>query len=276
MYNTARATARRDESDPHDPAVSLLDFTHPHVEEEMDRIIRSTRWRLARRVTGGLLAVASVALISGRALASDHQDTPEVELNQQMDINDLYVFPGSSPDRIVLALTTASPITPGSAITFSPDLLYQIKIDNTGDAVEDKVIQVWFEGTGANQKVHVRGPVAPAQKGTMNTLSQEGTEVSGLINATIGSAPDMQVFAGLRDDPFWIDLETFFRIIPDRKPVSGSLSQLPDQPTASAWRNPGVDFLKGLNTLAIVVEIPTSRLTSGGNAKIGVWGTISR
>ena len=34
--------------------------------------------------------------------------------------------------------------------------------------------------------------------------------------------------------------------------------------------------VKGFNVLSIVVEVPASMLTSGGNSKIGVWGTISR
>jgi len=88
----------------------------------------------------------------------------------------------------------------------------------------------------------------------------------------------MQVFAGIRDDPFFLDLEQFFRIVPDRKPVSGPLSQLPDQATASSFRPAGqaMDYLRGINTLAIVLEMPAAMLTDGGTRKIGVWGTISR
>src|SRR6185436_7748390 len=89
------------------------------------------------------LAVAAVALVggtsaivAGRLLASDHQDTPEVELNPRMDINDVYAFPGSSADRITLVMTTSSPIA-GVGASFDPNILYQLKIDNTGDAVED-------------------------------------------------------------------------------------------------------------------------------------------
>jgi hypothetical protein len=51
---------------------------------------------------------------------------------------------------------------------------------------------------------------------------------------------------------------------------------LPDTATASSWRDPGTDFLAGLNALAIVIELPSEELTSGGNSRIGVWGTISR
>ena len=227
------------------------------------------------------LAVGTMALAPRvrRAMASDHQDTPEVELSQRMDINDLYAFPGASADRVALVLTTASPITPAQAQSgffFDPNLLYQIKIDNSGDGIEDLVFQVRFDGSGANQRVHVVGPVKPNEVGTANTLVSSGPDVSGPIGQVLGTTAGTQVYAGLRDDPFWIDLEQFFRILPDRKPVSGTLSQLPEQPSATAWRNPGIDFLRGLNTLAIAIELPSAQLSGGGTKKIGVWSTISR
>ena len=231
-------------------------------------------------VLAGIAALGATLAVVSNSSASDHQDTPEVELSPRMDVNDVYAFPGASADRIVLAMTTSSPITPAqsSGAAFDPNLLYQLKIDNTGDGVEDKVIQITFSGSGTNQQVTVRGPVAPAQTGTMNTLVSSGTSVMGATNSNLGSATGMQVFAGIRDDPFFLDLEQFFRIVPDRKPVSGPLSQLPDQATASSFRPAGqaVDYLRGINTLAIVLEMPAVMLTDGGTRKLGVWGTISR
>lgn len=238
-----------------------------------------SRPRVLATITG-ITTLGAMFAATRSSLASDHQDTPEVELSPRMDINDVYAFPGSSADRIVLVMTTSSPITPAQSATaaFDPNLLYQLKIDNTGDGVEDKVIQITFAGTGSSQQVTVRGPVTPAQLGTMNTLITSGTSVTGTTNTNLGSAAGVQVFAGIRDDPFFLDLEQFFRIVPDRKPVSGPLSQLPDQPTAAAFRPAGqaVDYLRGINTLAIVMELPTAMLTDGGSKKIGVWGTISR
>lgn len=239
---------------------------------------------LARRHRWAVLAGVGALTISlgvaRNSSASDHQDTPEVELSPRMDINDVYAFPGSSADRIVLVLTTSSPITPAqsAAAAFDPNLLYQLKIDNTGDGVEDKVIQVTFSGGGSAQQVAVRGPVAPGQTGPMNTLVAGAPTLTGAANTTLGTAGGLQAFAGIRDDPFFLDLEQFFRIVPDRKPVSGPLSQLPDQPSAAAFRPAGqaVDYLRGLNTLAIVVELPTAMLTDGTNRKLGIWGTISR
>ena len=222
------------------------------------------------------LAAAGVIRL---ARGSDHQDTPEVELNPASDMTDVYVFPGSSPDRTVLVLNSWAFITPAAThgIYFDPNLLYQLKIDNNADGVEDQVIQVTFDGAGAGQTVSVRGPVTPPVAGAMgNTIAAGAPAVSGAINTVLGSAGGMQVFAGWRDDPFFIDLEQFFRIIPDRKPVTGALAQLPDTPTAGAFRTPGVDYVAGFNVLAIVIELPTASLVAGGNAKIGIWGTISR
>ena len=215
--------------------------------------------------------------IAQRVYASDHQDTPEVELNPRSDINDVYAFPGSSADRIALILTTSSPIA-GTNASFDPNLLYQLKIDNSGDAVEDKVFQITFdEGVGAAQKYTVRGPVTPTTTGTKNTLVTTGDVVTGNVGSNAGSASAMQVFAGVRADPFVIDLEQFFNIIPDRRPSTGPLS-VQNGPAAGSFRSPGVDFLKPFNALAIVIELPKSMLQSStaADAKFGVWGTISR
>jgi len=225
------------------------------------------------------LATVGTAGVIRLARGSDHQDTPDVEFNPATDMTDVYAFPGASPDRTVLVLNTWAFITPAqtSSTYFDPNVLYQLKIDNNTDGVEDKVIQITFDGTGSDQTVSVRGPLVPPVVGAMgNRIATVPPAVSGPINSTLGSASGMQVFAGWRDDPFFIDLEQFFRIIPDRKPVTGPLAQLPDAPTASAFRNPGIDYVAGFNVLSIVIELPTAWLTAGGNPKIGVWGTTSK
>ena len=238
-----------------------------------------------RRMLAALTAVAAIAAIAatgvGVARASDHQDNPLVELNPAMDMSDVYVFPGSAPDRIALVLNSRPLLTPAATpgASFDPNILYQFKIDNTGDAKEDRVIQVIFKGTGAAQTVEVRGPMAPPViGGMMNTVSTSAPVVTGAINQSLGSATGVQVFAGTREDPFFLDLEQFLRILPDRKPSTGALADIPDSPSAGTFRTAAaaVDALKGSNLLSIVVELPTSQLTTGGNAKIGVWGTISR
>ena len=232
------------------------------------------------------LALATVLALAGAvgiraARASDHQDNPLVELNPSMDMSDFYAFPGSAADRVVLVLNSRPLLTPAQtpSASFDPNILYQFKVDNTGDAKEDRVIQVTFKGTGPTQTVEVRGPMAPpVVGGMMNTIAGVTPAITGNINTVLGSATGMQVYAGAREDPFFLDLEQFLRIIPDRKPSTGALSLIPDSPAAGSFRAPGaaVDALAGSNLLSIVIELPTSQLTQGGTAKLGAWGTISR
>ncbi len=236
----------------------------------------STKW--AKAAAAGLVATAALASV---VIASDHMDTPFVEFNPRYDVNDVYAFQGSSPDRVVLVLGTSSPLTPAGTRTAAfgdkDEVLYQLKVDNTGDAREDVVFQFTFSGPAGNQKVRVQGPMEPNEVGTSNTLLNGRREVQGDVNAVLGSTSGMQVFAGPRDDPFFIDLEAFFRILPDRKPESGPLSMITQGPLTFRPAGSAVDFLRGFNDLAIVVELPLAELTANGTKpKFGVWGTTSR
>ncbi len=233
-----------------------------------------TRW--ARMAAAGLVATAAVA---GVVIASDHQDTPIVEFNPRYDVNDVYAFPSSIPGRIALVLGTSSPLTPAAtrnaAFGDKSEVLYQLKVDNTGDAVEDLVFQFTFSGAPGAQTVHVQGPIAPNEVGASNTLLA-GAGLQGPVNQTFGSPAALRVFAGPRDDPFFIDLEAFFRILPDRKPESGPLSLITQGPLAFRAVGSAVDFVRGLNDLAIVVEVPLTDLTAGGTRpRFGVWCTTS-
>jgi hypothetical protein len=228
----------------------------------------------------GLIGTVAFA---GVVVASDHMDTPTVEYHPQYDVNDVYAFPGSSPDRIALVLGTSSPITPARTPTAAfgdkDEVLYQLKVDNDGDTKEDLVFQFTFTGAAGSQQVTVRGPMKPNEVGTSNTLlkTNDNKELTGAVNHVFGSSSGMQVFAGTRDDPFFIDLEAFFRVLPDRKPESGPLSLITQGPLTFRPAGSAVDFLTGFNDLAIVVELPLAELTAKGhNPKFGVWGTTSQ
>jgi len=276
---------------------------------------RITRGRLAA-LAGAVVVTAGAVALSTSLRASDHQQTVLTELNPRMDITDMFMFPGDSVfgrDRVALVMVTSSPLTPAQTggAKFDPNLLYQFKIDNGGpggtsnlDGVEDLVIQVTFDSTFNNERaINVRGPVAPPtlmnaegsplpRGGTTTVLLRNASQPS-IIGQPIGqtitspnAAGDIRVFAGATDDPFFVDLEQFFRIIPDRKPESGPLAALPETPTASAFRGPAPpfdvtrgaprNFLAGINALSIVIELPESLLAPGTNKTIGMWGTISR
>lgn len=274
---------------------------------------------LAAGIAGGVAVKESVG--------SDHQQTPLTELNPYLDVTDVYVFPGSSDDRVAIAVALSSPIVGNRTLVgnlpakFDPNALYQIHVDNNQDGTDDLVLQFSFdEMFDGTQTVDVIGPVVPRRVrlpggGVSHAFNTEATPAvrRGAMNTTLtanlaasgaATAGQLQVFTGLRDDPFFIDLEQFFRIIPDRRPTTsvgglgfiGGVVPPPPGTIASAWRPKcgangqplagqeafaarfgcARDFLAGINAMAIVVELPESQLTQGrGGGQIGVWATVS-
>ncbi|MEP7002852.1 MAG: DUF4331 family protein, partial [bacterium] len=101
------------------------------------------QFRMKGRGRAGLAVLAALGLVGALSIrsarASDHQDNPLVELNPAMDMSDFYAFPGGAADRIVLAMDTRPLLSPAQTpgASFDPNILYQFKIDNTGDAKED-------------------------------------------------------------------------------------------------------------------------------------------
>src|SRR2546425_103074 len=214
---------------------------------------------------GLLLATAAALGVTRWIKASDHKDSALLAADHAADIADLYTFRSPvNPDNVVLAMTVSGFIPPSEASTtfFDPGVLYQWKIDNNGDAVEDLVIQAFVTGTGGHQVMHFRGPAPTPQTGAMSRVIQ-GPETA-TVPVTTGETPiiasrhGMTGFAGVRDDPFFFDLGQFKRIIAGQ---------------AASFRNPGIDSFAGTNVLAIVVELPSALL---GGPRLGVWGTTSR
>ena len=230
---------------------------------------------------GALAIVAAVSLGTARfAIGSDHADTVESVNKPGIDLTDLHIFPGQDPNNVVLAMSVRPLIPAGQAgnFSFDPDVLYQFKIDTTGDNVEDLVIQARFEGTGANQKVFISGPVKPSRTGT-TTQFETPYATTGTINQTFSPASGIKVFAGARADSFFLDLNQFGTILPDRLSALDPSKKKntimeADTPQVTTWRPKGQaqDFFDNLNLLAIVVEVPKAKL---GGGKIGVWETAS-
>lgn len=221
------------------------------------------------------LMAAGVALIPSlillRARGSDHADTPQIAASPGTDLSDVYIFPSPNNINNVVLAMNVRPLIPqgqGANFSFDPNVLYQFKIDNNGDAVEDLVIQARFGAAGANQSVSIAGPATPGQTGTVSTALQP-YKTRGFIGQTFSPAPGMTVFAGPREDSFFFDLERFFAILPDRAtPVNGVPVPLADAntPQLTSWRPAGqaVDFLSngGFNVLSIVIELPRSMLAN--------------
>src|SRR2546428_3071966 len=106
-----------------------------------------------------LLATAAALGLTRWIKASDHKDSALLAADPAADIADMYTFRSPvNPDSLVLVMTVSGFIPPAEASTtfFDPNVLYQWKIDNNGDAVEDLVIQAFVTGSGGHQRMHFR------------------------------------------------------------------------------------------------------------------------
>lgn len=191
------------------------------VQQRFQRFVKA--W--FRTVGAGvvvLLAVLCCAVLPAKA--SDHQDTTFLATKlTAADLTDLYVFESpNDPSKVVLAMDFDPLITKGEVRPFDPAVLYQFKVDNTGDGVEDLVLQFQVVGTGPNQRVIVRGPSKPDKPGTESKVLLRAVSGSGPLNQPF-TAKSLKVFMGLRKDPFFFDLEQFFKIIPDRNSCSNPI-----------------------------------------------------
>jgi hypothetical protein len=199
---------------------------------------------LATAAVAGAAAVAFAILPIG---ASDHLDAPLVKKDGRTDINDVYVFESPQhPNNVVLALT----VNPGAGVisgtSFDAKARYSFDIDTNGDAIADKTIAVNFgpvEGNG-RQRLTLTGPGIRAQGAVGETVAVTTQPEPSAVGV---------VRAGVFDDPFFFDLQAFRDGL---KFCPGGI---------------GTDFFLGLNTSAIVVEVPKSVVT-GASPNISVVG----
>uniref|UniRef100_UPI00404720BC DUF4331 family protein n=1 Tax=Roseivirga sp. TaxID=1964215 RepID=UPI00404720BC len=210
-----------------------------------------------------VITLGSLALIASIYLfAADHIDAPGVA-STSSDITDFYAFQSmENTSNIVFVANLQGLLSPSAtaSASFDENVMVEFNIDTNADAIEDLVIQCTFE----NGQVSVYGPVAPTQMGTSSTLVAESLSVSATItaynqSAVIGTGNGIKVFAGPRDDPFFMDFARYGQII------GGN---------ATSFNDPGADTFAGSNVMSVVVEVPKSMI--GGSGSINTWVTSNR
>lgn len=97
-----------------------------------------------RYLVAGTIAMTSTALV-----ASSHREAPGLANDPAADITDIYAFKGERGDTHHAFVVNVSPAyVPQAApnwYRFDDDVLYELHIDNNGDAVEDVTYQFKFK-----------------------------------------------------------------------------------------------------------------------------------
>lgn len=180
-------------------------------------------------------AAALFMLPQGAATAADHLDSPSVQSDGRLDINDLYAFQSpTNPNNAVLVMTVNPLAGVLSGTAFSSAGVYEIHVDNNGDAVADKSFFIYFN--------------AP-RRGTQNVLvlrANGSVLASGKTEQNIAIAGGGKFQAGLFDDPFFFDLNGF----------------------NNGFNFTGDDFFEGMDVTAMILEIPRTEL---GGTNVAVW-----
>lgn len=213
-----------------------------------------------------LLLISGIAVIGamiggGLAPASgaDHADGPSASTTARspLDISDLYAFSSDQAGKVVLVLNVNSFSLPGDTPTFATDAQFDFKVDNTGDFVADAAYQITFGAPDADlvQDVTVKLATTGADGfGDDGATILTGKTTGNAGQPVVNSEGGRRLFAGLRDDPFFFDLNAFLMGL--------------------QFRAPGVNFYTGFNINSIVLEVPAADL--GTNPLINAWATTSR
>lgn len=204
-----------------------------------------------------LLALAVALLAPAEPVgAADHLDAPGMmspKGRTDLDVNDVYAFTGA-PGTTVLAMTVSPLASTDSRFSDSEDGTYEFRIDTNGNARTDIAYTFQFDDDGST--VTVRRATDRVGEGPWLNGRRLG---SGDVGEVITLNDGTKLFTGLRSDPFFFDLSGFLGTV-----EGVGDDALGDDPT---------DFFAELNTLAIVIEVPDSRLAGGD--PIAVWARTS-
>ncbi len=260
----------------------------------------------------GIALIFSMTVIP--MLASSHGEAPLISMDRFADNTDTYAFRSVEAGRegFVTLIANYIPLQEPSAgpqwFRFDDSVLYEIKIDNTGDGTEDISYQFQFTTQTVNNDT-ILGHTAVNENGVISSLAdldynmpqtysvrrvarqrnRGGSFLGGGFRtppANVGPrvTPNYEqnlgqpavynlpgggkVFAGNRDEYFYIDLGVFDAL---NLRSTGALG--------------GIDSTKNYNVSTIAIEVPIADLTvsravpsgpTASDAVIGVWATASR
>lgn len=230
--------------------------------------------RRTRRKWGTVVVVVAMGIAAALAapmsalLSADHLDSPVISSRLEVDINDTYAFAGNGLNEpSTVLVTTVSPAALVSTFGDKENTRYVMRIDQNGDAVADLAYSVEFTTQG-NSKPGQKVMVRVARGAEAESLTPGGMLLAnGRTEETLDLKHGGFFYAGLRSDPFFFDLDGFRGTVEDLPPLRLDGTVLPKD----ALGNNPTDFFEGLNTLAIVIEVP-DRILGG---PIGFWATTS-
>jgi hypothetical protein len=270
-----------------------------------------TNRKLTRITAAVLAALAAGLVAVAVGSGSSHREAPLTALDPTADNTDVYAYVAKdAPDAVTLVANWVpfeDPAGGPNFYRFDDRARYYLNVDNTGDGVYDvrylfefktrtlnpnsflyaaptvdsirsknlnvqqsySVTRELYRNGKLTSAKHVASnvPVAPNDVGP-KTIPNYDAVANQAIHPVQGGG---EVFAGQRDDPFFVDLGGTFDAITIRNGTGNA--------------GGGKDDLAGFGVHAIVLQVPKRDVTRDGqdvsdpgasNAVIGVWSSTDR
>jgi Domain of unknown function (DUF4331) len=237
--------------------------------------------------------------------ASSHAEAPLISQDPRADNTDLYAFVSpDKPDTVTIVanyIPLEAPASGPNFYSFDPSVLYQIHVVSgvTGPGQGDETTYSFRFNTATrnpNTFLYATGPISSngdpnwnrpqtysITKTTDHSQQVLGTGIptppdavgprstpnyNSLANAAVTNVGGIKVFAGQRDDPFFVDLGSIFDL--------GGLRPFNNLHILPLDTDTGHDAVAGYNVHTIEMQIPTDQLTEPGHPTIGVYASASR
>jgi hypothetical protein len=173
----------------------------------------------------------------------------------RLDLTDLYAFPKPGDAGKSILILNAHPSStvvrpePTTTEPFSPDALYEFRIDTDGDHLADVTYQVRFSRAAGGGQTATLRHIESGRPTEDAEIIIARAPVSMDRDPVITDAGEYRFFAGWRSEPFFFD-------------TLGALNNL---------QFTGSDFFADKNVCSIVLEVPNTAL---GTQAVGLWGRI--
>lgn len=224
-----------------------------------------------RIFASSLLGLGLGLLNAGPADAADHRDSPRLKgitaTAGNIDINDVYVFQSpQNKNNTVIAVTLSPAAGVIGPATFRPGALYEVRVQSGVNATtpyfDSLLLQFRFSAPNNQGRQFV-------QMTRVNPFSGSSAELAlGFTGSDVRIRGGGKLRASIFDDPFFFDLNAFNEFV-TRAEAGAPLAQ-----RVAPFLAPNIpnSFFAGLNTLAIVFEVPSTSLgASKKSPGLRIW-----
>jgi Domain of unknown function (DUF4331) len=222
-------------------------------------------------------ATAAIVVASPLLLAADHLDGPAASADPAADITDLFAWMSSDAKTVYLVMDVVPLASTASRFSNAVQYVFHTTSRATFGATSFKTVDI----------------ICTFDTSQRISCWAEDEYINGDASSTAGissSSGKLRVFAGLRDDPFFFNLDGFKNAAHTTTVAKGSLTfdaagcptGPPEALTTVATQlgtapdgGTAQDFFKGLNVLAIALAMDKTIVTPGGPI-LGVWASTNK